>query len=537
MAKKRIMVVEDEGLTAMNIKHSLESIGYTVTSIPVYGEDAVNNALDDRPDLVIMGIILKGEMDGIEAAEQIHSRFNIPIIYLTAHSDEALIKRIKKTEPGGYIVKPFDEKELHVAIEIAFYKHEIESRLKESENMFREFVEGTGDLVTTVDGKGEIIYINHAAEKIYGIMADECIGMSAIKFIHPEDRQSSIEWFDDIVKERREQGSTENRQVNCKTGEIHHMLWTSNFYYDEKGNVARVNNIASDITDRKKFEEHLKTTAITDELTGLLNRRGFFALADQQRKLVKRTKRHMSLLYVDIDGFKSINDELGHTEGDSALVDTANILKSTFRESDIIARIGGDEFAVLLTEQSGSDVGNVIVGNLRDKIEEFNAHGGREYELSYSLGIASYDNEQHRSIDELLMRADDLMYKDKRKKLLQDISVSLGSDNERREYERYSPVKNCIVEIDGSFNGEIKDISYSGTCIKSVQSINTEDIHKIKIDNLSITGLIIWTSLKGEKTRKEKNLSFYETGFRFVNMKRNKKSLLKKLITEIINEG
>ena len=320
------------------------------------------------------------------------------------------------------------------------------------------------------------------------------------------------------------------------TGEVHHMLWNANVYYDDKGNVARVNSIASDITDRKKFEEQLKTKAITDDLTGLFNRRGFFALADQQRKLVNRTKRPMSLLYLDIDGFKNINDELGHSEGDRALIDTGDILKKTFRESDIVGRIGGDEFAVLLTEYSGPDVEGLIVENFMSKVEEFNDNAGREYELLFSIGIASYDNENVCSIDELLMRADELMYKDKRSKLLQDISAILGSDEERRGYERYSPVKNCIVEIDGFFSGEIKDISYSGTCLKSSKHINTEDIHTIEVNDLSLTGLVVWASLKGEGTRKEKHLSFYETGFRFINMKRNKKSLLKRLIAEIMDD-
>ena len=421
MEKKRIMIVEDEGITAMNIKKSLEDIGYVVTSIAVSGEDAVSNAEEQRPDLVLMDIILMGEIDGIEAAEQIRARFDTPVVYLTAYSDEAMIKRIKKTEPIGYIVKPFNAKELRIALEIAFYKNEMESRLKESENKFREVVEGTGDLVTTVDGAGDIVYINHMSEKVFGVKADKCIGMSAFQFIHPDDRQPTIECFADAVKERLKQASLENRQINITTGEVRHTLWTSNIYYDNKGNVVRINSIASDITDRKEFEERLKTTAMTDDLTGLLNRRGFFALADQQRKLVKRTKRGMALLYLDIDGFKVVNDLFGHTEGDKALVDTANILKSAFRESDIVARIGGDEFAVLLTEPSGAHVEKVVITNLRNKLEDFNAGDGHKYRLELSVGMVDYDHEHAPSIDEMLMRADKLMYEDKKEnKLLRD---------------------------------------------------------------------------------------------------------------------
>jgi diguanylate cyclase (GGDEF)-like protein len=361
--------------------------------------------------------------------------------------------------------------------------------------------------------------------------------MSAFQFLHSEDRHSTIEWFADAVKRRLKQASIENRQVNLTTGEVHHMLWTTNFYYDEKGNVEKVNSIARDITERKKFEEHLKAIAITDDLTGLLNRRGFFTLSEQQRKLVNRTKRHIAILYLDIDGFKNINDELGHKEGDNALIDTAGILKDTFRESDIIARIGGDEFAVLLTEHAGPDVENIMVEHLRENVKAFNDKGVRKYQLLFSIGIAGYDSLCPCSIDELLMRADDLMYKEKKHRIVQDISVAFGSNDERREYERYSPVKNIIVEIDGTFTGEIKDISYSGACLMSAQRINADDVHKIKIDNLSVKGLIVWSCYTGDKIREEKGLPGYETGFRFIDLEHNKKSLLKRLIKELAGEA
>ena len=538
MAKKRIMVVEDEGITAMNIERGLNEIGYTVTSIVMSGKDAVEKAAEEKPDLVLMDIILKGKMDGIEAAEKIRSRFDIPIVYLTAHSDESMMMRIKRTEPLGYITKPFDEKELRIALEIAFYKLEMEFRLKESEKRFREVVEGTGDLVTSVDGKGNIIYINHVAENIFGLKPDKCLGMSIFQFIHPADRLSTMNWFNESVQKRLEQASLENREVNQKTGSIHHMLSTSNFYYDEKGNVLRVNGIARDISGRKKYEEYLKQAVITDDLTGLLNRRGFFTLADQQLKLVTRTKRPMSLLYLDIDGFKNINDELGHREGDRALIDTANILKDTFRESDIVARIGGDEFAVLLTEPSGPDVENVIVDHLKNNLREFNAQGGREYELLFSIGIASYDHESCCSIEKLLMRADDLMYKNKKDKLSQNIINALSGGEERRELKRYGTSKDYGVKIDSSVNAVIKDISCGGTCLKSPQWMKINGIYKIKmfdLDNkeLSVTCLVVWTFLKGEMTSKKKNLSFYETGFRFIDMKQNEQSSLKRIITEI----
>ena len=130
MAETKIMIVEDEWITADDIKMSLQSLGYTVTSVVSSGEEAIQKAEKDRPDLVLMDIVLQGEMDGIEAANQIHSCYDIPIIYLTAYADEKVLERAKITEPFGYIVKPFINEDLKIAIEIALYKHKAEKERK-----------------------------------------------------------------------------------------------------------------------------------------------------------------------------------------------------------------------------------------------------------------------------------------------------------------------------------------------------------------------------------------------------------------------
>ena len=126
MTKKKIVVVEDEWFIAKNIQGCLEEMGYDVTSVVASGEEAVKKAEEVTPDLVLMDIVLRGEMNGIEAAKQINSRFNIPVVYLTAYTDEETMERAKITEPYGYIVKPIEERELYCAVEVALYKHEME---------------------------------------------------------------------------------------------------------------------------------------------------------------------------------------------------------------------------------------------------------------------------------------------------------------------------------------------------------------------------------------------------------------------------
>ena len=127
MVLKKILVVEDEGIVVLHIKKTLERLGYEVTGIAATGEDAIIKAMEDRPDLVLMDIVLKGAVDGIDAAEKIRAIFSIPVIYLTAHADEMTLERAKLTEPAGYIVKPFRKRDLFIAIEFALYKSRAEA--------------------------------------------------------------------------------------------------------------------------------------------------------------------------------------------------------------------------------------------------------------------------------------------------------------------------------------------------------------------------------------------------------------------------
>jgi two-component system cell cycle response regulator len=172
------------------------------------------------------------------------------------------------------------------------------------------------------------------------------------------------------------------------------------------------------INSQKRMEAEIISLSITDYLTGLYNRRGFMTLAEQQIKMVGRTdkKSLLLLLFADLDKMKSINDNLGHKKGDNALMEVASILKKVFRESDIIARIGGDEFAVLGFVAQKSDI-VALESRLQEQIDIHNAYENRDYTISLSVGIACGDPENRYSIDELMSRADQLMYEQKRRKL------------------------------------------------------------------------------------------------------------------------
>ena len=184
---------------------------------------------------------------------------------------------------------------------------------------------------------------------------------------------------------------------------------------DGNGKATRMIGTHTDINERKRDEETMREMSHTDELTGLRNRRGFFALAEQQFKLARRNKKQMFLIFIDLDGLKKINDTLGHGTGDEALTETADILRKTFWKSDIIARLGGDEFATL-APNCNSDGAKIMLARLHKNIKVQNDMPGRRYPLEFSVGLEHFDPEAPCTVDELVARADKTMYQNKRSK-------------------------------------------------------------------------------------------------------------------------
>ncbi|MCZ7401794.1 MAG: ATP-binding protein [Candidatus Methanoperedens sp.] len=168
MPNERILVVEDERITAEDIRRRLLKMGYSVISTVDTGEKAIKEASDQKPDLILMDIILKGKMDGIEAAGQIHSRLNIPIVFLTAFTDEKILERAKATSPFGYIVKPFQDRDLHITIEIALYKSKIDKELRESKELFHTTLKSIGDAVIVMDQNSNIVFMNQVSQRLTG---------------------------------------------------------------------------------------------------------------------------------------------------------------------------------------------------------------------------------------------------------------------------------------------------------------------------------------------------------------------------------
>jgi diguanylate cyclase (GGDEF)-like protein len=294
-----ILLVEDEGIIARDVAETLTRLGYVVTGIASEGAQAVSLAQKIEPDLVVMDVSLRGDIDGIQAARQIQERSPVPIIFLTGHTDEETLHRAVLTGPLGYLIKPFQETELHCAIEVAIHKHRADLETREREEALR------------------------------------------------------------------------------------------------------------------RSAEHMQNLSLIDELTQLRNRRGFFELTQQALKVAKREQYAMGLFFMDVNGLKQINDGFGHLTGDQALRDVASVLRHTFRDSDILARIGGDEFVALAHVHAPQDM-DALRGRLREHLREFNSSRTRAYVLDLSIGTTVAEVPTEEDVQSLLALADAAMYAEKR---------------------------------------------------------------------------------------------------------------------------
>jgi diguanylate cyclase (GGDEF)-like protein/PAS domain S-box-containing protein len=285
----------------------------------------------------------------------------------------------------------------------------------EERRMYLEGVLGAApDAIVTLDARHRVVEWNAGAERLFGYSREEVIGRDLDHLITNTEVFEEAVGFTQIVMNGKEVPPVETVRYRKDGSHVHVIVAGSPILVGDE--LVGVVAVYTDITERKRMEEALRASLLVDELTGLYNRRGFSTLGQQQLKTADRAKSKMLLLFADFDELKRINDALGHSEGDLALIEIASALKETFRESDIIARIGGDEFVVLAIETDGASA-EILTTRLQENLEARNAKEDRRYKLSLSVGIARYDPKHPCSIDELLARADRLMYEQKQDSL------------------------------------------------------------------------------------------------------------------------
>ncbi|WP_017652669.1 hybrid sensor histidine kinase/response regulator [Fortiea contorta] len=204
MVQVRVLVVEDEVIVARTIASQLNQLGYIVTGTASSGQTAINKASETKPEVVLMDIILKGEMDGITAASYIREYLDIPVIYLTAYGDDNTLERAKITQPFGYIVKPFTIKDLQIAIEIAILKHRLERELRENRDQLETLLNSISDAVIATDERGIVTFMNPASEALTGWTKVEALGSDVSKILHLVDEVTNSVIENPVTKVLRE---------------------------------------------------------------------------------------------------------------------------------------------------------------------------------------------------------------------------------------------------------------------------------------------------------------------------------------------
>ena len=290
--KARVLVVEDEKIIAKDIESTLKRIGHESVGSVAKGEDALIAAEKEKPDMVLMDITLKGEMDGIEAAKIINDRFSIPVVYITAHQDEDTIEKTKGTNPYGYITKPLDDRDLGTAINSAMYRRDVEIRLKDAEEKYFRLSENAPDMIFSQDlGTRTYNYVNSSAVKLTGYSPKEYYEKPGLleSIVDPEWKEQYIFTLK-MIQDAKTPIPFEYMIVH-KNGKKIWINQRSVVLKNQHNEAASIEAILTDITERKNYEQKLEET--TQKLR---------ALSNYQQKV-----REEERLYIS----REIHDQLG----------------------------------------------------------------------------------------------------------------------------------------------------------------------------------------------------------------------------------
>ena len=268
MSKPTILIVEDEAIVAEDLNQKLTRLGYEVRGISAQGEEALALARDRRPDLVLMDIRLEGPMDGVEAAERIRRECALPVIYLTAHSDPRTLERAKVTEPFGYILKPFEEMELEVHIQMALYKHRVEQELLRQREWLRVTLTSIGDAVLATDTARRITFVNPVAVALTGWPEAEALGQPAenvFRIINEKTRQPAEDVIARVLHENQVVGLANHSALVARDGQEVPIEDSAAPIRDQDGKVSGVVLVFHGVAEKRRARERLRSVALFPE--------------------------------------------------------------------------------------------------------------------------------------------------------------------------------------------------------------------------------------------------------------------------------
>jgi len=532
-AAPTLLVVEDEAVVAMDLDGQLHDMGYKVCACVDNGRDAIDRARAERPDLILMDIVLKGDMDGIAVAAAIGAELHIPVLFLTAYSDDLTVERAAGAWPYGYLTKPFQSRELRAGIEVALRKAAVERALRNSERWLASVLRGVGDAVIAADAGGIVglanpaaetllgagglqgrpaaevvrledaasdapvplapdgsrartgtamlvtrdgkripvdfsagpicdegehlagvaiilhdmrervaaelrlahserrfrgafdsaplgvalvdrdnrfVRVNHALCRLLGAEDAHLIGADQAAFGDPSDNAIEKEYQHDLVGGRSDKVQYERRYRTCDG----RMLWAlvsatlMPANHEPQHFLVQIN----DLTERKRAEEELAHLAHHDALTGAANRTLLKQEVEHEIAVARRRRSRLAVVFIDLDYFKHINDSFGHEAGDTVLKETAARLSRTVREIDIVGRMGGDEFVVVLSEVRDAQDVLALTEKLRFECGRPLRLDGHEVRLAISIGISLFPDDAQ-DFRTLLRFADSALYQAK----------------------------------------------------------------------------------------------------------------------------
>lgn len=504
MSLQRVLITEDEKITALDLKFALEDLGFDVVESVSSGEESIAAARELKPDLILMDIHLNTEMLGTEAAAIISSELDIPIIFLSAYSDRSVINEASQTLPYGYLIKPYEPRELDAAIQVALVKHDADRKVRESDerlnlalnaanmnvfdwrlgkdnkltstsienkgalvsqpmdellerihpddqhiindvlipkgtmacslriknigsNVYRhteifasvfsmnngvkrvigvardiheEFLvreklnlaavvfSSTSEAIIITDSDKKIISTNPAFTKVTGFSFEEVLGLDPDDFLHARRNTDNLQ--SRLVAKGSSSWSGEIACIN-KQGERFPAWEHVSSVFDEHGATTNYVFTISDIGELRRAEKSLARMAFLDSLTGVGNRVKLEQSLTNALDMLEKDAR-IAVLYIDLDGFKSVNDTMGHAEGDRLLQGVAKRFLECIRENDVVTRVGGDEFVIVVTEVKDDTGLQVMAEKLLAAVAKPFTLNREVVEISASIGISVSSN-------------------------------------------------------------------------------------------------------------------------------------------------
>ena len=399
-----VLIVEDEALIAEETADRLTALGYQVLGIADNGPDAIALAARLRPAAVLMDIRLKGSMSGIEAARQIYQQQQTPIIFASAHSDRETLQRAQIDAQFGYIVKPYRDNDLAMALRVALHRHHVEAQLRQSRLTHEAILSSINDCVVVADDQGRVGFMNLPAAELLGCHATDCFDkplQNVLPLLDEQGRQS--------ITIDRTLASGTTCMLNNRHGQQVHMEITITPVEDATQQEIGTTLVLKDVTEKKRQGDLIWRQAHFDDLTALPNRSMFRQQLQAEIHKAHVLQRSVTLLLLDLDNFKQVNDTLGHAQGDELLRLAAGRIQSCLRRGDSVARLGGDEFAIILPGLSDpgriSQLAKRLIGELSIPV----LLAGKELATQASIGIALFPQDAQQ-MDDLLKYADQAMY-------------------------------------------------------------------------------------------------------------------------------